>query len=334
MKRQKFWGVRWLACFCCFLCATEPVLGGDISLNGQQYVELRSVAKRLGMKYHVIQAHHRVKLYQTGVTLEFTLHKNDFALNGTKVYLGMPVALSNTHLYITERDYESLIKPILAPEYSPDPPKLYHIVIDPGHGGKDQGAESGKYNIREKTLSLGVAERLKKKLEAKGYRVSLTRTTDVFVSLEDRARFARTVQADLFVSIHFNAAQNKKAAGIETYVLTLPMHPSSGRTQVVSADKKSYPSNRYDHWSTLAGFYVQRSLTHNTRTVDRGLKRARFAVLKDLNCPGMLVECGFLSNDLEAKSLSSSERLDQLAQQISEGIYTYQKTLNRVRNKS
>lgn len=316
------------------LFAVACASAADITLNEQPYIDLRDVARALGMKYRAVQPQKKVKLESAWSTLEFQVHKNDFTLNGSNIHLGMPVALHRRHLYITRRDYDFLIKPILVPQQSEDPPKLYHIVIDPGHGGKDRGTENKKYGIQEKDLSLDIAMRLKKKLEACGYRVSLTRAKDVFVSLDDRARFARRAQADLFVSIHFNAAQNNKAVGVETYVLTLPMHPSSGRTKIVSADKKAYPSNRYDKWSALAGFYVQRSLSQNAQIVDRGLKHARFAVLKDLNCPGMLVEGGFLSNDAEAKGLSTSERRDQLAQQLADGISTYQKTLNRVRKKT
>lgn len=333
MKIQLSW-VRLLLCAFCFLSAAAFSVAADVTLNGQKYVALRDVAKALGMKYHIVQAQKRVKLQSSWSSLAFQVHKNDFTLNGNKIYLGMPVTLNRRHLYITRRDYESLIKPILAPQHSPDPPKLYHIVLDPGHGGKDRGTENSRYKIQEKTLALDIAQRLKKKLEGRGYRVSLTRTKDTFVSLDDRGRFARNAQADLFVSIHFNAAKNKKASGIETYVLTLPMHPSSGRTKIVNADKKTYPSNRYDHWNALAGFYVQRSLVQNKQTVDRGLKHARFAVLKELNCPGMLIEGGFLSNDAEARGLSTASQREQLAGQIADGISTYQKTLNRVRKKS
>lgn len=148
------------------------------------------------------------------------------------------------------------------------------VFLDPGHGGHDSGAvgaAAGK--PPEKTLALEVARRLDTRLQLAGHVVSLSRNSDVFVELFDRAQKANTWGANLFISIHFNSADSNQATGIETF-----HYPGSAAGLTWAAK-------------------IQRALmTIFPNHKDRGVKSARFAVLKHTRMPAVLVECEFISN--------------------------------------
>ena len=192
------------------------------------------------------------------------------------------------------------------------------IVLDPGHGGKDQGAAGG--GILEKSLNLQLAQRVEFLLKERGCRVLLTRKNDLFLSLPQRTSFANRNNADLFVSIHTNSAASQKPHGIEVYCLA-PAGTASTNASAVSW--KSLPGNRFDAKNLRLGYFIQHAMIARTKANDMGVKRARFAVLRDLNCPGVLVELGFLSNPPEAKQLRSPDYLDKLAKGIAGGILNY-----------
>ncbi len=303
-------------------------------LNGNAYVSLGEVAKRLGQDFRWVKKGKTAELYSEWTTMRFTIHEQDFTLNGREIGLGNPVASNKGELFTSELDYNKTILPILAPQvYKDSASKLYHIVIDPGHGGKDPGAQNPKLGLYEKNLTLDLAKRLEKRLEALGYKVTLTRTTDKFIPLEDRAAYANRIGADLFLSLHFNAVGTPSVHGIETFAMTPQGQPSSNRVNLTAADKRDYPGNKNDPWNALAAFYIQNEMLKFTGADDRGMKRARFVVLREVNCPAVLIEGGFVTNPTEGRNVGSAAYRDKLANAITAGVLTYQKTLNRVRGK-
>lgn len=170
------------------------------------------------------------------------------------------------------------------------------IVIDAGHGGKDPGAVNGK--MYEKTAALAIAKKVGKKLQEKGYNVKYTRTKDVYFSLGERCRMSNNWDADIFVSIHLNAAANKEAAGIETW-----------RYANVGATTRELAKE------------VQTELIAATGARDRGVKTSTtFYVLKHTKAPAVLIEAGFISNDKEAKLLFAAKHQDKIAQAIASGV--------------
>ena len=321
---------------CLFLFFFGPYLftseaRGNIKFNGVDYLSLKSVASNLGMKRSWVIKEETMALTSEWSKLDFEINKRDIKLNGIRVFLGFPVARNGQDLYISKMDYEHNIIPILTPQKNPNVPKLYHIVIDPGHGGKDPGSVNKSLKIMEKTIALDIAIRLKKLLESQNYRVTLTRKSDKFISLEKRPALANELKADLFISIHINSHKSKKVRGLETYVITPCNQPSTGRKTLQSSDRKYYPGNRQDAWNTLVGFYVHRELIKEISSPDRGLKRARFQFLKNLNCPGLLVEGGFISHAMESRNLGAANYRQRIAQAVADGLLRYQKTLNRLR---
>lgn len=171
------------------------------------------------------------------------------------------------------------------------------VVIDPGHGGKDDGAK--RYGVKEKDVNLDVAKRLERILIRRGIQVVLTRRDDRFVPLEERAKIANRYRDALFVSVHFNAHRDTTVKGIETFYAT----PEGQR---------------------LAQG-IQNLLVQRTRTTDRGVKVGKqYAVLNKTRVVSVLVECGFLSNTWERRRCNGAWYRQSVAEQIAKGILIYQ----------
>jgi N-acetylmuramoyl-L-alanine amidase len=184
--------------------------------------------------------------------------------------------------------------------------RLRHVVIDPGHGGLNEGA-IGHAQIFEKHLTLDVAQHLKDRLAVcyPALTVTLTRDADVDLGLAERARMANDLGADLLISLHLNAAENPDARGHETFWLadTRPVLPSGAPAQLalwgVLADLPAQGQRRMES-AALAADFAQR-LHEQARgglpdSLDRGIKRANFAVLRHAQVPAVVVELGFLSH--------------------------------------
>lgn len=310
------------------------VADGSVDIIGIEYMSLRTVAGHFGMKYNWLSNAKSARLSSQWTRMDYTLHQRYQTLNGVRVYLGAPVALHRDSLHVAKLDYERTLQPLLSPRLFRDVPKLYHIVIDAGHGGKDVGAVNERLNLYEKDLALSVALRLGNLLAKLGYKITYTRTNDVYLSLDERSAAANAHQADLFISIHFNASSTHSVRGVETYTMTPQHQASSSGDPTKNRDKQYYPGNDNDVWNTLVGFYTQRELTKLPQAQDRGLKRARFAVIREARCPALLVEGGFLSNDNEGRLLENSRHQELIAQAITTGISSYQRTLNRLRGLS
>lgn len=180
--------------------------------------------------------------------------------------------------------------------------KKYTVYIDAGHGGNDKGTIAQDETTFEKDITLKIATLIAKKLSKQDdVEAVLSRTTDVKVSLAERARDANKKNVDLFVSIHLNGQTGgNDAVGLETY----------------------YTKLRDDGSDKLAQS-IQETVTSYVEVRDRGVKTAKFQVLQETKMPSVLIECGFLSNKEEAKKLRNSAYQEKLAEGIAQGIFTY-----------
>lgn len=170
------------------------------------------------------------------------------------------------------------------------------ICVDAGHGGSDPGAVNGKYH--EKNAALGIALKIGDKLTQKGHKVVYTRSTDKVLGLQTRCDVSNAAKADFFVSIHCNSAENKQASGIETF-----KYPGVGGITQRLANN------------------VQNSLTtYFPEEKNRGVKEAKYYVLKNTKAPAILVEVGFISHDETAEKLFRFSYQEKLARVIVEGI--------------
>ena len=173
----------------------------------------------------------------------------------------------------------------------------FRVVLDPGHGGRDNGTRWA--GVREKDLNLDVAKRVERILRKKGVSTYLTRRSDYYLSLSTRASRANRYRNSVYVSIHFNAAKNRSATGIETFYLS-----SNGRR---------------------LGYQIQNRMVSRLGTKNRGLKKRGFAVLRKTRGPAVLVECGFISNSWERGRCKSSSYRQKVAQAIAAGIVYYRR---------
>lgn len=171
------------------------------------------------------------------------------------------------------------------------------VVIDPGHGGHDNGGQWGK--VYEKHLALDTATRLEATLKRMGFQTVMTRRSDYFISLPQRVRTANSYRNAIFVSIHFNYTWKQQVSGLETFYY-------SGEGQKLAR-------------------YVQSSLVRRTRTVDRSAKFARFYVIRNSKLPAILVEGGFVSNENERNRMKSAWFRESIARGIAEGIQRYRR---------
>lgn len=244
-------------------------------------------------------------------------------LDGRRVFMSEGVIAHRGQLWLSQRDVESLLHPVLRPQdFSTEAKIVKRIWLDAGHGGKDRGTHSDPLALSEKDLTLDVALRLETILTAQGFEVIQTRREDIYVDIADRGEQSRV--ADLLISIHFNAAGNPDAEGTETYVLTPAGQRSTGDHRTASADELPIErGNQTDAWNAILGYQMHDALIGKLGTFDRGLKRARFAVLRLTEIPAVLIEAGFLSNEAEATRLASPSRRGEIAESIANGIVSY-----------
>ena len=230
------------------------------------------------------------------------------------------------------------------------PTTPFTIIIDPGHGGKDQGASN--YEIKEKDIVLAIGIKLNDYIQKNmpNTRIIMTRDKDVFVPLHQRVEIANTNKADLFISIHANYYSASSIYGSETFVLGL--HGSDENLEVAQTENsvilmEDDYSSRYEGFDPnspesyimfemVQGEYLDQSISlasliqnqfkdHALRK-DRGVKQAGFLILKQTSMPSIIIETGFLSNPTEAQYLNSDKGQDEVASAIYKALTDYEKT--------
>ena len=215
------------------------------------------------------------------------------------------------------------------------------VVLDAGHGGHDEGA-TGPSGLHEKDLVLDVTKRLARRLRREGLRVVLTRSSDEFLSLEERTAVANDAHADLFVSIHANASPSRKPHGVETYFASLDATDDAARATAERENEAFGASGRtFDKADPLAAILgdlietehlqessefaklAQSELGEVVRARSRGVKQAPFVVLMGVRMPSSLVEIGFLTNPEEEKGLKRKRQRDALAGALTRAVMTF-----------
>lgn len=257
-------------------------------------------------------------------TLYAERDRDHVTVDGVKVMLSEPVGLLKGRLTVARVDYDKVLVPLFW--RTAERKAVRRIMLDPGHGGNDPGKQHARYN--EKTVAFDTAVRVKAALEKQGFEVLLTRSKDASLDLPARPALAGKFAADLFVSIHYNSAgtNDTTSEGIETYCLTPPGMRSTNVARG-KADVSSEPGNRFDSRNMQLAWSVQRHLLASTRGEDRGVRRARFAVLRTLPCPGILIEGGFVSSRREGALIGSPSYRQQVAEAIAAGVTEYARSV-------
>lgn len=296
-----------------------------ISINGTSYVRARDWAASRGLSADWVLRGKALRLAGGGTRIDLTVNSHAMQFNGTSVFLSHPVVGRDNGFYVSAFDVETVFAPLMHPERRAGG-GIRTICLDPGHGGKDPGNVEGSQ--QEKKYTLLLAQELRAQLTKLGFKVVLTRTKDTFVDLDDRSALAKKFGADLFVSLHFNASPSSKSTvrGVETYCLT-PAGASSTNARGVGAGTGAYRGNKNDNGNLLLAYQIQKSLVTGLSTEDRGVRRARFAVLRDVTVPAVLIEGGFMSHPSEGKKIFGPTYRKQMAQAIAQGIVAYKKTV-------
>lgn len=237
--------------------------------------------------------------------------------NGTQVWFGFDPRLEKGRIKIHRLDLAAHCLPLMSGSVATDL-LVRSVVIDAGHGGRNVGTRSIAGNRFEKEFTLDWALRLKALLEARGWKVTLTRTNDVDLSLAERVDLTEASDAALFLSLHFNSAfPNRDPAGLETYSVTPKGMASHVIRDYADEPARSFPNNAYDAVNLRLALAVHRAVLAVTGQADRGVRRARFMdVLRWQNRPAILIEGGYLSSPPEAARIQSPEFRQKLAEAV------------------
>ncbi|MDO8525133.1 MAG: N-acetylmuramoyl-L-alanine amidase [Candidatus Omnitrophota bacterium] len=336
----------------------DASLAKDIRmLDGSGYIALDKICDFYSLDYKY-DSFTRTATIHKGLNRLIIRAEGERALvNGEMVKLDKPAALNGNILFVPLSFVRNNLGPVIgytvparlpAEEARPKKWAIRTIIIDPGHGGSDPGAIGRRRRVKEKDLTLRLARKLKYLLEAADIKAVMTRDSDIFIPLPRRSEIANKSAADLFVSVHINASRNKGMRGFECYYLSnatddnaraleafenssLKVDEEASAEHSRSLDKTLWDmtltENRLES-AELAG-YICDSVDESLLIGNRGIRSARFYVLKHTNLPAVLVETGYMSNKFEELKLKDPDFLDRMAEAIAKGILRYKKEYER-----
>ncbi|HEU5079257.1 MAG TPA: N-acetylmuramoyl-L-alanine amidase [Opitutaceae bacterium] len=307
---------------------TRSRSGSFVSIHGIEYISTTEFASRYDLKAVWTTRGKRVAIIGGKTRVELEADARDCQVNSLRVLMGEPARLYRKTLYISKIDAERFIGPIIDPSLQHSPRAAVRVVaLDAGHGGRDKGKVNDRLGVMEKTVTLDVVQRLKKILEASGFKVVLTRSDDRYVELDDRPALAKKAGADVFVSVHFNSVETgaKRVTGVEVFSLTPQYQFSTDDSQREATDQARIfnPGNANDALNSRLGYEIHRQIVHDLKVADRGHKRQRFKVLRLAECPAVLIEGGYLSNDTEARKIATASFRQNLARSIADGVINF-----------
>src|SRR5213595_3872592 len=294
-----------------------------IKVNGHDYLTIENISKFYGLPAEVTSSGDKVQNETVKNPLEFVGGSREVVINGARSWLCFPLIEQDGKFLVSRTDVAKTIEPLVRPHRVPNVGNVETVVLDPGHGGHDKGAVC-RYGS-EKDFALDVARKLCALLQTKGLRVIMTREGDYFVPLDVRAQIANAARNSIFVSIHFNATNDDPdATGFEIFSFTPLGAPSTSDGAVAPSSLSTQPGTAVDAQSVALSACIYHSMLGHIPEFDRGIKRARFAVLRLTRVPAVLVEGGFLTERGESQLIAKKEWRAKLAGAIGMGIENYQ----------
>jgi N-acetylmuramoyl-L-alanine amidase len=289
-------------------------------LDGRRYVPLEDVTTFYKLNPPELSGN-SFTLTGQGRTIRGSAGGREVYINNVKYVLCFDMVSKGGRFLISAMDVTKIIEPVMRPGKIKDATAVRTVILDAGHGGHDGGANGPLGS--EKDAALDVVLRAKKLLEENGYNVRLTRMTDVFIPLENRPAMANKYPNAIFVSVHFNKSNVGGASGIETYALAPRGVPSMDEEHLSYSDYKPYPGHQRDSENIALATAMHSSMLRHLRLYDRGIKRARFVVIRDIDIPGVLLEGGFMNHPLDSRQIASTAYRDSFARAILEGVNRY-----------
>src|SRR6266487_1269247 len=277
-----------------------------IKVSGHDYLSVDNISRFYGLPAGVAAAGEKSQVDAVENPLEFVSGSREAMINGARSWLCFPLIEQDGKYLVSRTDVAKTIEPLVRPHRVSNVGKVQTVVLDPGHGGHDKGQVS-RYGP-EKEFALDVARRLRPLLQAKHLRVIMTREGDYFVPLEVRAKIANAARNSIFISIHFNATNDDpNATGFEIFSFTPRGAPSTSDTALTSSSFNMQPGSGVDAQSMALSACIYHSVLGHIPEYDRGIKRARFAVLRLTKVPAVLIEGGFLTERGEGRLISNKD---------------------------
>src|SRR5438093_2419096 len=293
-----------------------------IKVSGQDYLSVENISRFYGLPAGVVVAGEKIRFETIKNPMEFVSGSRETMINGARSWLCFPLIEQGGRYLVSRTDVAKTIEPLVRPHRVPNVGNVQTVVLDPGHGGYDKGQVS-RYGY-EKDFALDVARKLRPLLQAKGLRVIMTREGDYFVPLEVRAQIANAARNSIFASIHFNATNDDpNATGFEIFSFTPRGAPSTSDSAVAPSALSTQPGSAVDAQSMALSACIYHSMLGHIPEFDRGIKRARFAVLRLTKVPAVLVEGGFLTERGESQLIAKKDWRVKLAQAIGAGVANY-----------
>lgn len=292
-------------------------------LAGRDYIPISQMARFYQMRI-VPRTEGVVALVSDARRMDFRSGSREARIDGVKHWLSYPVLSFGGRLHVSRMDLSKTIHPAMQPQKIPEMQPVRAVLLDPGHGGHDRGAVN-RFGA-EKNYNLAIALEVQRRLKEANLRTELTRTTDRFIPLEARPAMAKKLGPGvIFVSIHCNYANAypSPATGYEIYTLVPRGAPNSNDTFLTRLSFSAESGHRYDSANQALSASIYHAMLGRLPMFDRGMKRARFAVLRRGIVPGVLVECGFMSNPRDAKLLNDPAWRRRLADSIARGIIEF-----------
>jgi len=294
-------------------------------IDSRRYVPVADVANFYGLKIQASTAK-EFTIGASGRRIQGRSGSREVLINGVKYILCFPLKSYKGTCYLSAMDVTKIIEPVLRPGRIKSATPLRTVVLDAGHGGHDSGAV-GPLG-REKAYALDVALRARALLIKAGYNVKMTRTTDVFIPLHERSAFANKFADGVMVSIHFNKSKTVGGTGIETFALAPRGVPSMDEANLSYSDFKENPGNKRDGENIALAAAIHSAMVRQLPLPDRGIKRARFHVVRASRIPAVLLEGGFMNHPKDSRLIANPEYRQRMALSIFQGIEAYKRALN------
>jgi N-acetylmuramoyl-L-alanine amidase len=296
-----------------------------IRLQDRDYVSFANVAQFYRFPQYT-RVNRDVSLRNNRRGLRAQAGTSELNINGVRFFTDFPILANSDDTLVSAMDVSKIIEPILRPNRIHNAQKVETVVLDPGHGGDDQGA-AGEWGT-EKEFALDVALTAREQLQHAGFKVEMTRSGDVARSLEERVDFANRFSNAVLISIHFNTSNG--GAGVESYALAPAGVRSNAATENHASvtDTQACLGNVQDEQNMALAAAVHGAVLSRVSVFDRGVHHARFHVLRNIVIPGVLLEGGFLSHHEEGRRIATPQYRRQLGLAIAQAVQNYDAAVN------
>jgi len=297
-----------------------------IKHQGRDYVSFENVAAfyRFAEYSH---ANRTISLRANRRGIRAQVGTSEIFINGVRFFTHHPLLERPDANLVSALDVGKIIEPVLRPSRIRDAQRVETVVLDPGHGGTDQGTANQWGS--EKNFALEAARTTREQLLQAGFKVEMTRSDDTAISLEDRVEFANRFQNAVFISIHFNTGSG--GAGVESYALPpegMASNASSSEHHPSATDAAADEGNAQDRQNIALAAAVHASVLSHLSAFDRGVRHARFKVLRQIRIPALLLEAGFLNDPAEGQRIATTQYRQQLGAAIAQGVQNYNTAVN------